>query len=230
MADETKTPEGPQGHVDEPPTRAWWISLNVTRTRVSLLGFNLTLIAFLVSMLLSIHEELAFSHHLPAMSSLFLGFCLSMFSTGSLLCSQELDEEGLSRPLLFSLGDLLMYLALSQTAAGLSRKYLSAVAETLDQVALGAGTGDLARFLEVVLSGLALVAWGLLFYVGPLMAIVRSPVGARLRGLLLAVYLLAVAVIVTVATQVHLVQDLVLGESEPTLRLVLRQFIQPLTF
>jgi hypothetical protein len=141
---------------------AWWISLNVTRTRVSLLGFNLTVVAFLVGMLLTVHQEQTFTHHLPAMSSLFLSFCLSMIAAGSLLASQELDLQGLSRPWLFSIGDVCMYLALSQSIAGLTRKYLGAVEQAIQAVhathPAEVGVGD---FVGVALMLLALLAWGL---------------------------------------------------------------------
>ena len=95
----------------------WWISLNVTRTRMSLLGFNLSVIAFLIGLFLTVYEQQAFTHYLPAMSSLFLSLALSFLSAGFLLASQELDEEGRSRPWFFSIGDILMYLQIMESLA-----------------------------------------------------------------------------------------------------------------
>ena len=58
--------------VNDPTKQPWWISLNVTRTRVTLLGFNLTVIAFLTALVLEARGEQAFTHHLPTMAALFL--------------------------------------------------------------------------------------------------------------------------------------------------------------
>jgi hypothetical protein len=146
----------------------WWIGLNVTRTRVTLLGFNLSFVAFLVSLFLAVYEEQAFTDHLPAMSALFMAFTFSLLAAGALLTSQELDEAGRSRPWLFSLGDIMMYLALSQSMAGFSRKYLGATIEGVDRIhATYPGFESTGSFLRAMMIVLALLAWCLLSYAGP---------------------------------------------------------------
>ncbi len=210
---------------------AWWISLNITRTRITLLGFNLSVIAFLISVMLAAHQDQAFTHHVPAMGSLFVAFVLSIVSATCLLMSQELDEHGASRPWLFSIGDILMYLALSQSVAGLCRKYLGAVAAAVEYTqegyAAAQGTGDVLIF---ILAGLGLLAWALTFYLGPCLSILKSPLKRQERLLLTGFYFVMVAVIILVAIEGHLLQDAVLDDPEPLWRVVLTQFAQPLTW
>jgi hypothetical protein len=208
----------------------WWISLNVARTRVSLLGFNLSVIAFLIGLLLTAFEGQAFTHHLPAMSSLFVGFCLSIIAAAFLLASQELDLEGLSRPWLFSIGDVCMYLALSQSIAGLTRKYLGGIQKGIEAIHATHPGATLGDFLGVALMLLSLLAWALTMYVGPCISISRSPLRKRERGVLWGIYASLVLMIFLIATQAHQLQDVVLDEPESVLSIFAWQFLQPLTW
>jgi hypothetical protein len=93
------------------------IALNVTRTRVTVLVFNLTVISVMLSILAArgTTGDQAVTAHLTSFVALFVGFCLTILGIFWLLTSQDWDAQGLSRPRPFTLGAMTTYLALSQT-------------------------------------------------------------------------------------------------------------------
>lgn len=214
----------------EPAPNPWWISLNVTRTRVTLLGFNLSVIAFLTGTMLTIHEEQAFTHQLSVMTALYLSFALSFLSAVCLLASQELDREGHSRPWLFSVGDVLMYVALAQSLAAMMRTSLGAMDRATEEVQLDHGLPWVGETVVVATSVLALAAWAALMYVGPLLSIRRSPVPPSSRWRLTAIYVGMLLLTIVLAVDAHVVQDVVLEEPEPLWQIFLWQLVQPLVW
>ena len=79
------------------------IALNVTRTRVTLLTFNLTIISVMLSMLggRGTVANQAVLAHLTSSVALFTGFYLTLLGLYWLLSSQDWDEQGLSHLLGF---------------------------------------------------------------------------------------------------------------------------------
>ncbi len=102
------------------------IALNVTRTRVTVLVFNLTIISVLLSMIVGRGgtAEQQIMAHLTSYAALFVGFCLTLMGLFWLLFSQNLDAQGQSRPWPFTLGSITTYLALSQTVTAFMHEYL----------------------------------------------------------------------------------------------------------
>jgi hypothetical protein len=90
------------------------IALNVTRTRVTVLSFNLTIIALMLGGH-SLNDSHVALGHLSSSVALFVGFCMTLLGLWWLLSSQNMDAEGLSRPLPFTLGAVTTYFSLSQT-------------------------------------------------------------------------------------------------------------------
>jgi len=211
--------------------RDWWISLNVTRTRITLLGFNLSVVAFMVGILLADTQEKAFGVHLPAMSALYVSFLTTMISVGCLLASQELDRVGLSKPWSFAIGDVLMYLAMSQSVSGFTRKYLSGIHEAIDAIHREhLPLVEFGGFLTTALASVGVLGWALLTYVGPLVSIAKSPVPKGGRKVLFALYVVLLLCVFYIATQAHILQDAVLGDYQEPWSIFLYQFVQPLAF
>lgn len=102
------------------------IALNVTRTRVTVLVFNLTVIALMLSIMAarSLSTDHSVTVHLTSSVALYIGFCLTILGIYVLLSSQNLDAQGLSRPVPFTLGSITSYLALSQTVTAFMHEYL----------------------------------------------------------------------------------------------------------
>ena len=89
------------------------IALNVTRTRVTVLAFNLTIISVMLSLKATSGEFTrndALLQHLPSTVALFVGFCVTLLGLWWLLVSQNQDEQGLSGPWPFTFGAVTTYL------------------------------------------------------------------------------------------------------------------------
>ena len=79
------------------------IALNITRTRVTVLVFNLTIILLVCPLLAIKHSPYNGLSQLSTSVALFMGFCLTLLGLWLLLFSQNWGEVGLSRPVPFKL-------------------------------------------------------------------------------------------------------------------------------
>ncbi len=185
------------------------IALNVTRTRVTVLVFNLTIISLMLSMIVGRGGATTEQHviaHLTSFAALFIGFCLTLLGLFWLLYSQDLDAQGLSRPWPFTLGSITTYLALSQTVTAFMHEYLvefESVVEVvrpvvedhtrslvrLDILKLDA-LGHTPLVILLVLGG---AIWVLITYLAPLDTGFRGPIRGGRRWVF-AVYYLAIQV------------------------------------
>ena len=177
------------------------IALNVTRTRVTVLVFNLTVISVMMSILAADRAggADAFAAHLTSFVALFAGFCLTILGVFWLLRSQDWDAQGLSRPVPFTMGAITTYLALSQTITAFMHEYLVAFesvasgpggAESAPTVVLPDALGDTALLILIVMGG---GIWVLTTYVGPLSAGIRGSLQGGRRWIF-ATYYLAIQV------------------------------------
>jgi hypothetical protein len=155
------------------------ININAMRSRLVILGFNLTITTFQISNMRVLTggrhiDGFLANIHLSAGAVLLTSIALSIASMIAFIASSELDKEASCdhRPLLAA--DLLMYVALSHTVTGFFSPYLHMLkimpmSTQVDQAAL-----------SVILNGMAVAgtaAWILAAYVGPIVAFVRAPHG-----------------------------------------------------
>ena len=214
------------------------IALNVTRTRVTVLVFNLTIIAFMFSMLKAsgASADHVAAAHLTSSAALFMGFCLTLLGLLWLLASQNLDAEGLSRPWPFTLGAITTYLALSQTITAFMHEYLLGVESAVEAARPGVAEsaqslirldalGDTALLILLVMGG---GIWILITYVGPLLAGLRSPVGGNRRWVFAGYYFVLQVPIYWVYARAWHSQYIPADQSTSMLGVFLLQFIQPL--
>ena len=214
------------------------IATNVTRTRVTVLVFNLTIIAFMFSIMKASvpGSEHYISVHITSSAALFSGFCLTLLGLLLLLASQNLDAEGLSRPFPFSLGAITTYLALSQTITAFMHEYLLAV-ESMS-AASHPGAAESARSLVrldalgdaalLILFAMAGGVWILITYVGPLVAGFRSPVGGDRRWVFAGYYFALQVPIYWVYARAWHLQYVPADQPADMLNLFALQFLQPL--
>ncbi len=213
------------------------IALNVTRTRVTVLAFNLTIISVMLSVKVG-KGEITQGHILPHLTStvaLFVGFCVTILGLWWLLVSQNQDAQGLSRPWPFTFGTITTYLALSQTTSAFMHEYLvgvklgvhgavQAVSGSLAGFIGHHSLGDAALLVLVVMGG---IIWFLITYVAPLIAVLKSPLAGRFW--VFAVYYLAIQVpifwVYGVAWQTTMLAE---HAETSTLTVFALQFLQPL--
>jgi hypothetical protein len=220
------------------------IALNITRTRVTVLVFNLTIISLLLSMIVARGGTTGEQHviaHLTSYAALFVGFCLTLLGIFWLLFSQNLDAQGLSRPWPFTLGSITTFLALSQTVTAFMHEYLvefeSVVAAMrpigadqtqglarLDVLKLDA-LGHTPLFILLVMGG---AIWFLITYMAPLSTVIRSPVRGGRRWVFAAYYFAIQVPLYWVYASAWRLQYVSADQPTDMLSLFGLQFVQPL--
>jgi len=217
--------------------KATEIALNVTRTRVTVLAFNLTIISLMLSIKVQSGEisQQQIVPHLSSTVALFAGFCVTILGLWWLLVSQNQDAQGLSRPWPFTFGAITTYLALSQTTSAFMHEYLvgvvtavqgaeKALAVSLPGILGEDSTGQLASLLLLVMGG---ATWFLMTYVAPLITVIRGPLAGRWSWVF-ALYYLAIQVpIFWVYAKAWQLASIAAQEETSALTLFAFQFFQP---
>ena len=180
------------------------IAINVMRTRVTVVGFNIAVITFQMNNLHNIRigsielPSLQASVHIPSDTALFMGLALSVLALVAYVASSAYDRVGVCDHWLLLAGDLLMYLCLAQTIAAFFGPYtheLALMASDFPDHAVAAAT---VRWAVVIGGGLA---WACASYLGPVVAILRSPFGTRATAALSLAYVLTVLALASVSLQ-----------------------------
>jgi len=212
------------------------IALNVARTRVTVLVFNLTIISFMFSILAANHSADSGLSQLSTSVALFMGFCLTLLGLWLLLFSQNWDEVGLSRPVPFTLGAMTVYLALSQTITAFMHGYLLGVMSevkasrltSLDSSGAFIGYDALGETPLLMLAGMGAAIWVLITYIGPLIVLLKSPLRGGFRWLLGGYYFALQIPIYWVYSKAWHLEYVPADQSVDILTLFALQFVQPL--
>lgn len=173
------------------------------QSRVTAVGFALALFTFTIGFVMS---EAAATHHLDRLGWIYsrtlisqgMGMLLALIALPSLLFAQRVDDSPANtnlQLLAFSVGEVLLYLSLSQFVYSGVENLLSNLA---DQALPKAGDrGFTASVFFMVLTFFSLVSWWVLILLAPLACIRHAPFPAEqrapLRRRLVAFYLLALA-------------------------------------
>ena len=214
-----------------------YIALNLTRTRITVLTFNLAIIAFMLSMIdiRVTATEYTVMAHLTSSIALYVGFCLTLLGLWWLLFSQNIDTEGLSRPWPFTLGSMTTYLALSQTITAFMHEYLVGIKLAVAASRSGVEESDwsLVRLDALGEAGLSLllvtgaIIWVVITYIAPLIVGLKAPVRDGLRWILAAYYFALQGPIYWVYARAFNLAYVPAEQPMNMLGLFMLQFIQP---
>ena len=212
---------------DRKPVR---VAVNVMRTRMTVIGFNIAVVSFQIAQLKSAEDGLklpGIGHtvHVVADMELYMALALSVFALMTILMSCELDELGVCTHWSLVAGDLLMYLALAHTLAG----FFAPMAKVIEIVA--SNLPDKASEIYILQSASIVVgggAWFLATYAGPLVSLMRSPFRRRTNIALGIAYLLVLLVFCWITAQTVRVESAVSGDEPGLIFSVLRELVQPL--
>lgn len=153
------------------------IAVNVMRSRLTVIGFNIAVASFQISRLYGTSNGIDdLSQQANPHISLLLAIALSMAAMVSYIYSSEYDKAGTCTSWHLIAGDLLMYCGLASTLAGFFipiELILSAMAE--EKQALSIHFSSLKNLMLFVGS----ISWFLANYIGPLHAISHSPFPRR---------------------------------------------------
>ncbi|PTM99697.1 hypothetical protein C8N32_1373 [Rhodovulum imhoffii] len=166
------------------------VAINTMRARLTVLGFNLTIITFQISQI--IHPVLdALEHGSVSLFRLTLGLALLMGAITTILAllafisSARLNREGTAGIHLLLVGDLLMFLSLILTLFG----FVSPYQKALDQLMGHAGHNEIVLIHDAVL-WVATLVWVSTAYVAPIFLLLRAPVMLAVRIVYASVYLI----------------------------------------
>jgi hypothetical protein len=212
---------------DRRPVR---IHLNVMRSRLTVIGFNIAIVSFQIAQLYQASGGLrvpGLDHtvHVAADMELFMSLALSLIALMVFIMSSPFDEAAICTHWSLVGGDLLMYLALAHTLAG----FFGPLATTIKTVA--ENLPDRAAEIHILESasiGAGGVAWFVAVYVGPLVSLVRSPFQRRTNIALGTAYLVVVLVLCWVSAQTVQVEAAASADKPGLIFSILRELVQPL--
>jgi hypothetical protein len=211
---------------------------NVTRTRVTVLGFNFTIVIFLSGFIVgnSGHPiELAIWYHLNEFVALFSGLLIGFFALYLYLFSQDLDFEGGSGIWSFTFAEVLMYIALAQTLSGAAQYFTVMLSNAIDnfpslvsQETFPTVEFDYAAsFLKFLLFWISSIAWLFFVYFAPIFAVCSNPLSWKRKIPILLFYLSILSIVFLIAAQVHYLKALNQTQTMGIFNLFINQFFQP---
>lgn len=205
------------------------IAVNVMRARLTVIGFNIAIVSFQIAQLPRIAGGVSvpgidYPLHLTAGVELYMALALSLIALIALIMSSSFDEVGTCTHWTLIVGDLLMYLALAYTIAG----FFQPLGEHIRNVAANL-PGHPAQTLILQESVLVTggVAWFLAIYLGPVVALIRSPFPRTTNLVLGSGYFFLVLLLSWVNSQADLI-EISSGSFLFQPGMVLRELVQPL--
>jgi hypothetical protein len=208
------------------------VAVNVMRTRVTVVGFNIAVITFQFGSLRSVRvgsvelPSLHASVHLTADVALFTGLALAMVALVTFVVSSAYDRVGVCDHWSLVARELRLYISLAQTVSAVLGPYAPVrelMAADFSEQATAAAT---VRWAVVGAGG---VAWLLATYLGPIVALVRSPFGRRATATLAIAYVIMVLALAGLGQQASLMQAARAegaGQAAPTT--FLEELLQPI--
>ena len=211
---------------------------NVTRTRVTVLGFNFTIVIFLSGFIVgnSGHPiELAIWYHLNEFVALFSGLLLGFFALYLYLFSQDLDLEGASGIWSFTFAEVLMYIALAQTLSGAAQYFTVMLSNAINNVPFLASKETfpklefdyVASSLKLLLFWISSIAWLFFVYFAPIIAVWSNPLSWKRKIPIFLFYFSILSIVFLIAAQVHHLKALNQTQTIGIFNLYINQFFQP---
>jgi len=206
------------------------VAVNVMRARLTIIGFNITIVTFMVVLLDNIAGGIVVPGesnpvHVGASMALFMGLALSFLSMLAFIMSSTFDEIGYCTHWSLVAGDLLMYLALAQTIAG----FFGPLTNSIDIFSseLPGLTSDISilHAAPLIIGGLA---WFFATYLGPIVALIRSPFPLNTNIALGFGYMILVVMLAWVSSHAVRVEEAVSGDGQRVVFKVLMELFQPL--
>jgi hypothetical protein len=205
------------------------VAVNVMRARLTVLGFNIAIVAFQIVNLYGISGGIrvpgvGHAVHVGADMSLFMGLALSLIALVAFIMSSAFDEVGYCTHWTLVAGDLLMYLALAHTVAGFFAPLTTSIEIFSAKLPDQAAEISILHTASLVAGG---AAWFLATYAGPVVSLVRSPFQRHANIALGIAYLIVLLALAWVSSHAARVAAAVSGGDPGLIFSVLRELVQP---
>ena len=214
-------------------TKSPGIALNVSRARLTILGFTLMVNVFTVQNVLAfaggfVSEKIVLELHV--LVSPFAGVAIGTVSAVLFLISERFDEIGDSDVRIFALAEMAMFVAISQTMSGLFQGFFSILTVNVDAISQGSTTTGLHQVRELFQSlvfWVAAVAWGFVTYVGPVWSMARIQENWQRKSVYIVFYAGITMLLYLLSATAVRIAYLSLGADQGLLGLFIKQFWGP---
>lgn len=214
------------------------IALNVSRARLTVLGFAQAVILFAFGIFVQIEggeRSGVIWAHFTASVPLFIAFGLAICSSALFLISQTLNRDGNSEVWTFSFAEIVMYVALGQTLSGVLQEFVIAFSATLkaQSLSMGASSPIAAEFsrsfanFQLLTHWFAATVWCLIVYVAPFGSVMRIQMGWKQKWVLIGIYITLLIVVFGLSAHAFYLTELARGNETSVSRLFVQQFWQP---
>lgn len=209
------------------------IALNVSRARLTLLGFVLTINVFAIGNVLAFSGGAVSERIIPELNilvSLFGSVAIGSLSAVLFLVSERFDPKGESDVGIFAFAEMAMYIAVAQTLNGLFQEFLSLFVLNLDSFAANgaaAGMRDAGQLLELLAYWTAALAWGFVVYIAPVWSVTRLPVTKNRKYVYIGLYFTVLALLFFLHTIAVRIAHLSTGVERSLLDVFIKQFWMP---
>jgi hypothetical protein len=205
------------------------VAVNVMRARLTVIGFNIAIVSFQIAQIDRVSggvrvPGMDHSVHVGADMALFMALALSLVALVAFIMSGAFDEVGVCTHWTLVAGDLLMYLALAQTAAGFFQPWNAALEIFAAKLSNHATQIDSLHSAMVIAGG---AGWFLATYAGPVVSLVRSPFRRHINIALGIAYMVLLLALSWVSSQAVRVEAAVSGDEPGLIISVLRELVQP---
>jgi len=214
------------------------IALNVSRARLTVIGFMLTIDIFVLGIFLSdVNQHLRLK--ILTEASLFFGLvsslCIGTVAAILMLISQRFDPTGNSDVGTFAFAEMTMFVSIVQTISGIFAGFVTLFRVNLGAIAINAA-GVTSGEVELVAAGgyfnqliywLFALSWGFTAYIAPLWSASRLPCSALRKRIYIAYYFLFTVLMFALFAYALNIEYRVQGESPGFIQLFLQSFWAP---
>lgn len=214
------------------------IALNVSRARLQVIGFILTIDIFALGIFLSStdrHFSLQILIELNVFFSIVASLSIGTVSAILMLLSERLDSEGKSDVTIFAIGEMTMYVAIVQTIGGIFMAFIvlfhvSLGEPTVTAVGVTTTTAELLQAgesFQAMVSWMIALLWAFIAYVAPAWSLYRMPDTRQRKFLYFGYYVILTSLVFALSAHALHIELLARGESIGVLRLFLQNFWAP---
>ena len=213
------------------------IALNVSRARLTVIGFMLTIDIFALGIFLSSREDLVSLKIISDLSvfyALVASLCVGTVAALLMLVSERFDPQGNSDVGIFGIAEMTMFVAIVQTISGIAKGFIAIFQHNLGEPAFSTlgipGTGELiaaSESFQGMVFWFISLCWIFIVYIAPFWSVSRMPC-KPLRKVFFAVYYLALTAVAFMLSAYAMdIEMLARGESTGVGRLFLMNFWAP---
>ncbi|PKF61846.1 hypothetical protein CW745_09600 [Psychromonas sp. psych-6C06] len=203
------------------------IAINVMRSRLTVVGFNIAIVSFQISTLINMQGGVfltGFEHaiHFRSDIALLVALASSMLALVAFISATSINNKSVCDHWSFIAGDLLMYLGLACTVTGffspLNDTFLYAIEKDPQLTPL--------IIFQVGIKSIGAIVWIATIYIGPAITLFRSPFSQTTNRVLAIAYCMTLLLLFLFYQQALILENLVLDKMPSEIDPYFYEFFQ----